>query len=81
MNDDVEFVGEVHGVCKVTKDLRSGRLRGKKRACVSPFSRKKIVISTWLIYENLSSHCGAKEFSPLAWFGAEPQKTFAHAVG
>ena len=39
-----------------------------------------IVISTRLIHKNIKSIACSKGLSPLAGFGAEPQKNFAHTV-
>ena len=47
----------------------------------SPFFQKTSVISTRLIHKNVKSIAGSKGLSPLAGFGAEPQKNFAYTVG
>ena len=44
----------------------------------SPFFQKTSVISTRLIHKTVSPIVGSKGLSPLAGFGAEPQKNFAY---
>ena len=46
----------------------------------SPFFQKTRVISTQFTYKNVKSIAGSKGLSPLAGFGAEPQKNFAYTV-
>ena len=46
----------------------------------SPFFQKTNVISTRFIHKNVKSIAGSKGLSPLAGFGAEPQKNFAYTV-